>query len=140
MRTGVNAKRWEGHPEPVEIVCRVCATPFKVRLSRRDTAKFCCYTCHQIGVGKNGGAVRALQMKASSKGLAYVKQNGRHLHRIIAEEIIGRPLQDGEVVHHCNGDMLDNRSENIEVLPSQAEHMARHRNELLAARKAKHGY
>jgi len=43
------------------------------------------------------------------------------LHRIIAEQKIGRPLTDDEVVHHINGDIQDNRPENLQVM-SREEH------------------
>ena len=59
-------------------------------------------------------------------GKAYRKLNGRHEHRVVAEEKIGRPLLPGEVVHHGPGGPLDNSPENLTVLPSQGEHARLH--------------
>lgn len=46
----------------------------------------------------------------------------RKLHHVVAEEVIGRPLVAGEVVHHINGDRLDNDPDNLHVCADQAEH------------------
>jgi HNH endonuclease/NUMOD3 motif len=54
-------------------------------------------------------------------------QGARHkvyVHRLIWEEAYG-PIPDGYVVHHINGDRLDNRLENLECL-SNAEHTSHH--------------
>jgi hypothetical protein len=69
----------------------------------------------------------------------YRKFYGRHEHRIIAEQMLGRPLERGEIVHHIDGDKHNNNPANLKVM-TQSEHMKLHKSEMLAARKAKHGY
>lgn len=56
----------------------------------------------------------------------YPKVHGRHEHRVVAEEKIGRSLKKGEVVHHIDGNRLNNNPENLMVFSSQAEHAAQH--------------
>lgn len=46
-------------------------------------------------------------------------------HRLIMQEILGRPLTRKEFVHHINGDKKDNRPENLEVI-SAREHNILH--------------
>lgn len=44
------------------------------------------------------------------------------LHRLVAAEALSRPLRPGEVVHHLDGDSLNNAPQNLAVLPSQRHH------------------
>jgi hypothetical protein len=126
---------------PVTLKCVVCTVPFSVIPSRvAKGAKYCSYKCHQIGEGKKGGRIRGVQMKAASKGKSYVKRGNRHLHRQIAEENIGRPLHRGEIAHHRDENKFNNRHDNIEVLPSQGEHVRKHIKKMLARRKEIHGH
>jgi hypothetical protein len=84
--------------------------------------------------------VRGEQLKKQSQGKAYTKTRGRHTHRVVAEEKIGRPLQPGEVVHHRDEDKLNNDPDNLEVLESQSDHVKIHVPEMLKKRLEKRGY
>lgn len=47
-------------------------------------------------------------------------------HRLVMEEHIGRPIPREMVVHHRNGNKLDNRIENLCIM-TRAEHTSLHR-------------
>lgn len=47
------------------------------------------------------------------------------LHRLIGEMKLGRALRSNEVVHHIDGDTLNNHPDNLEVL-TNAEHQRKH--------------
>lgn len=61
------------------------------------------------------------------KPTTYTKYLGRHLHRQIAENKLGRPLRFGEIVHHIDGDKRNNDPSNLEVLIDQSRHAKRHK-------------
>lgn len=62
----------------------------------------------------------------TGKEHCYPKILGTHVHRILAEELLGRPLKKGEIVHHKDGNRLNNSLDNLEVLNSQSEHFSLH--------------
>lgn len=61
-----------------------------------------------------------------AKPTTYKKYLGRHLRRQVAEQKLGRPLRDGEIVHHIDGDRHNNDPSNLEVLIDQGYHALRH--------------
>lgn len=42
-------------------------------------------------------------------------KHGVYEHRVVAEQMLGRPLRPGELVHHANDDKADNGRGNLEV-------------------------
>jgi len=71
---------------------------------------------------------------ADERGYLRFRDSGRLVHRWAAETKLGRPLGEGEVVHHINGNKKDNRQDNLEIL-SKDEHYRRHVQPLLEERE-----
>ena len=66
-------------------------------------------------------------MWKDARGYLVQWRNGKEVrvHRLVAEEMLGRPLLPGEQVHHRNGDRADNRPENLEIVDA-ASHIQAH--------------
>ncbi len=47
-------------------------------------------------------------------------------HRLVMAELVGRPLESHEDVHHINGDRADNAPKNLKLMGSKSEHTALH--------------
>ena len=70
---------------------------------------------------------RAAQLAriGSIKPTTYRKRNGRHEHRVVAEQMLGRALKAGEIVHHIDGNKHNNDPCNLQVM-TQGEHVFEH--------------
>ena len=96
-----------------------------------------------------GISIHAVYKKAESLGLKKVPKDGYTTvngyqsvgksgnqeleHRKIMEEHLGRELGFNEIVHHKNGDKLDNRLENLKIM-TRAEHLQDHKEEIFKSR------
>lgn len=82
-------------------------------------------------MNKPGGVLasrlkRGAMQRDKGEGKTYRKFLGRHEHRVVAEQKIGRPLKKGEVVHHIDGNKRNNDPDNLMILDSQSEHCKIH--------------
>lgn len=130
MKTG---RPREGQPE----FCTRCGKEIYRSPSKRIKGRpFCSRQCHlktlneELNPGRMTPEVKAKLREyrlGSGEGKTYTKTYSRHTHRIVAEEMLGRPLKPGEVVHHIDRNKRNNSPENLMVFASQAEHAAWHK-------------
>lgn len=95
-------------------VCRHCKGTFEITPSEqaKGGGVFCSLPCR-----------RTFQAAQSPN---YEKIGTRAVHRIVAAQKLGRDLLPGEVVHHIDGNKRNNDPENLDIYPSNAEHMRGH--------------
>lgn len=97
--------------------CPWCLSAFT---SARSTAKFCSHNCHSAA--RRTGTIH--------KGYRRVRDaDGKqvHEHRLVLEQHFQRKLTASEIVHHKDGNKLNNALDNLELLPSQVDHLQKHR-------------
>lgn len=130
MKTG---RPREGQAE----YCTYCGAPMYRPPSRQKQGRpFCSRQCHmallnaELNPTRMTDDVRAKLRDShlgTGEGKTYTKTYGRHTHRIVAEQMLGRPLAPGEVVHHIDQNKRNNSPENLMIFASQAEHATWHK-------------
>lgn len=108
----------------ISVVCKHCGKRFRVRPGLKNRA-YCSFKCKQTYVARSTAKQRADRMRFNGTKTKYIKFMGRHLHRVMAEQKIGRRLQNGEVVHHVDGNSLNNDPDNLVVI-TQSIHASIH--------------
>jgi len=63
--------------------------------------------------------------KRKNNGKTYAKFYGRHEHRVVAEQMLGRDLKPDEIVHHIDNDKRNNDPSNLQIM-NQVEHARLH--------------
>jgi hypothetical protein len=87
---------------------------------------YCSRPCANAGASRASAEQRGEAQRGRGEGRTYRKRNGRHEHRAVAEQKLGRPLKRGEIVHHIDGDYLNNDPDNLAVM-TQADHIRIHK-------------
>jgi hypothetical protein len=109
--------------------CQHCSTEFYVPKYRIEIAKFCSRRCLGLAhpeislkARTNSPLMRRAGIKSHRKYVV-ITVNGKQVreHRHVVEQHLGRKLEPHEHVHHINGNPIDNRIENLQVL-TNSEH------------------
>lgn len=130
--------------------CEICGKEVTRCPSWMLKRVYCSKACSKIGQGQRMSEMNKQLNKdrmtletrtklrnrhlGTGTGKTYEKTFSRHTHRIVAEQMLGRPLKKGEVVHHEDENKRNNDPSNLIVFASQAEHAAYHQQKLKNAR------
>lgn len=135
--------------------CLHCGVGYQARVD--SDGKYCSRRCYfKSLVGRSGEAHNTWKGGRKLKNgrpVVYApkhprahNQGGRRggyvfEHILVAEKALGKFLPAGAVVHHVNGDVLDNRPQNLVICQDQPYHLLIHRRarQLVAGKELAHG-
>lgn len=106
-------------------ICEECGKIYYLPVHRikKNESRFCSRKCQGKMHVKERPYMQFEKTNFSYKYYKTIKVNGKwvRLHRYMMEQHLGRKLETWEHVHHINGDHLDNRLQNLQVL-SNSDH------------------
>lgn len=114
------------------IDCSECHKTISKQPSHISNNNFCSRLCQSRWYSKNNKGDKAVNWKGGITKINgyFFKLVGINkyigVHRLAMEEKLGRKLSSDEIVHHKNGDKLDNRLENLEIV-DRASHQRIHK-------------
>jgi hypothetical protein len=127
--------------------CAVCGQVFTRYTTQARPAVVCGRACHYVRLSQDpkrklnlirychdpehqrraaNTNVEQRRLKLRKRGEGYAKYYGKHEHRVIAEQKLGRVLRPGELVHHEDENKQNNSDDNLTVV-TRAEHLNIHR-------------
>ena len=79
------------------------------------------------GFSKSGGGYIIFMPPNGCKFSSMREKSGYiKLHRLVMAEYLQRPLREEEIVHHVNGDLNNNKIENLLFMKNQGRHVGYH--------------
>ena len=126
----------------IELSCFKCKKKFKIirwaynqKVRRNTSNNYCSAKCknkiQRLGGKFSGTWKGGRRQYPSQKGYVMLRigPNERIFeHRYVIEQHIGRKLKTGEVVHHINGKVDDNRIENLVLCKTAGIHRSKFHN------------
>lgn len=93
--------------------CDTCGVEFEITRKRynKSVKHFCCMRCYTRFLNN-------FEYRQS--------RTGQRMARKFIEEHIGRELRPGEVIHHRDGNCMNNSLDNLILFSSHSEHMKHH--------------
>lgn len=116
----------------IEQICEHCGKVFLTHPNRllHGRGRFCSRSCGTAS--KQGADASHWKGGRTMTPTGYVKvrvAKGKDVfeHRLVMEQVIGRPLLPEEVVHHCDGNPANNDPGNLLLFANNVEHMRFHK-------------
>lgn len=90
---------------------------------RSYNGRFCSRECRTAPIGAQKKTMHGYMKVKVGGSHPYADRNGYIFeHRYVMEQLLGRPLEPHETVHHVNGTRSDNRPENLQLRQGRHGH------------------